>query len=61
MKEEDALQNLCKRDDIIITKADKGGVVVIVDVDDYVQEANRQLEIKELKSSHLLNEKIAND
>ena len=24
-QEEDALQNLCKRDDIIITKADKGG------------------------------------
>ena len=47
LKEEDALQNLCKRDDIIITKADKGGVVVIVDVDDYVQEANRQLENKE--------------
>ena len=35
-QEEDALQNLCKRDDIIITKADKGGAVVIVDVDDYV-------------------------
>ena len=47
LKEEDALQNLCKRDDIIITKADKGSVVVIVDVDDYVQEANRQLENKE--------------
>ena len=83
-KEEDALQNLTKRDDIIITKADKGGAVVIVDVDDYIQEANRQLDnkefykkltidtteinrikvirtINELKSSHLLNEKIAND
>ena len=83
-KEEDALQNLSKRDDIIITKADKGGAVVIVDVDDYIQEANRQLDnkefykkltidtteinrikvnrtINELKSSHLLNEKIAND
>ena len=83
-KEEDALQNLSKRDDIIITKADKGGAVVIVDVDDYIQEANRQLDnkefykkltidtteinrikvnrtINELKSSHLLNEKIEND
>ena len=83
-KKEDALQNLSKRDDIIITKADKGGAVVIVDVDDYIQEANRQLDnkefykkltiditeinrikvnrtINELKSSHLLNEKIAND
>ena len=77
-------KNLSKRDDIIITKADKGGAVVIVDVDDYIQEANRQLSnkefykkltidtteinrikvnrtINELKSSHLLNEKIAND
>ena len=83
-KEEDALQNLSKRNDIIITKADKGGAVVIGDVDDYIQEANRQLDnkefykkltidtteinrikvnrtINELKSSHLLNEKIAND
>ena len=46
-KEEDALQNLSKRDDIIITKADKGGAVVIVDVDDYIQEANRQVDNKE--------------
>ena len=83
-KEEDALQNLSKRDDIIIAKADKGGAIVIVDVDDYIQEANRQLDnkefykkltidpteinrikvnrtINEIKSSHLLNEKIAND
>ena len=76
-KEEDALQNLSKRDDIIITKTDRGD-------DDYIQEANRQLDnkefykkltidtteinrikvnrtINELKSSHLLNEKIAHD
>ena len=46
-KEKDALQNLSKRDDIIITKADKGSAVVTVDVDDYVQEANRQLDNKE--------------
>ena len=78
------MQNLRKRDDIIITKADKGGAVVIVDVDDYVEEANRQLDnkefykklttdtteinrirvnrtIDELKSPHLLNEKITNE
>ena len=46
------MQNLCKRDDIIITKAViivivVIGAVVIVDVDDYVQEANRQLGNKE--------------
>ena len=68
----------------IITKADKGDAVVIVDVDDYVQVANQQLDnkdfykkltidttkidrikvnrtINELKPSHLLDEKIAND
>ena len=68
----------------IITKADKGEAVVIVDVDDYVKVANQQLDnkdfykkltidttkidrikvnrtINELKPSHLLDEKIAND
>ena len=68
----------------IITKAHKGGAIVIADVDDYVQEANQKLgnkdfynkltidtnkinrikvnrTINELKSSHLLDEKIAND
>ena len=66
---------------IIITKADKGGAVIIADVDDYVQETNQQLgnkefykkitigsteinqmklnrTISEVKSSHLLNEKL---
>ena len=37
------MENLSAREDIIITKADKGGAVVIQDVDDYVAEANRQL------------------
>ena len=32
----------------IITKADKGGAVVIADVDDYLQEANQQLDNKDL-------------
>ena len=31
----------------IITKADKGGAVVIVGVDDYVQGANQQLDNKD--------------
>ena len=47
-KEEDTLQNFYKRDYIIITKADKGGTIIIVDVDDYVQEANQQLDKKEI-------------
>ena len=40
--ETDALQQLSQRDNII-TKADKGGAVVIIDIDDYIREANRQL------------------
>ena len=28
---------------MIITKADKGGTVVILDIKDYIDEANRQL------------------
>ena len=43
-KERRALQELSIRDDIVITKADKGGATVIVDVKDYVQEAIRQLQ-----------------
>ena len=41
--ERDALLELSERDDIIITKADKGGATVVINVDDYIQEANRQL------------------
>ena len=39
-----SLNNLKKREDIIITKADKGGAVVILNVEDYLKEANRQLD-----------------
>ena len=43
-KEEiNSLNKLKSRDDIIITHADKGGAVVIIDVNDYIKEANRQL------------------
>ena len=38
-----ALKDFQQRDDIVITKADKGGAVVIQDVSDYISEANRQL------------------
>ena len=37
------MNDLRKREDIIITNADKGGTVVIIDVVDYINEANRQL------------------
>ena len=36
-------QNLNKREDILITNAGKGGAVVIVDVKDYIKEAERLL------------------
>ena len=39
--EREALLNLQKRNDIIITKADKGGAVVILDIKDYTDEPNR--------------------
>ena len=41
--EREALLNLQKRNDIIITKAELVGVVVILDIKDYINEANRQL------------------
>ena len=39
-----ALNELQKRGNLIITKADKGGAVVIMDVKDYIDEAKRQLD-----------------
>ena len=45
-KEIQALNDLKERDDIVITNADKGGAIVISDVQDYVKEANRQLSNK---------------
>ena len=38
-KQRKALKNLKNRTDIIITKADKGRALVIIDVDDYIKEA----------------------
>ena len=45
--EKKALAELKERDDIIITKADKGGAIVIQDVATYITEAERQLGDKE--------------
>ena len=42
-KEQKALQELQSRDDIVITDVDKGGAVVILDVEGYIREAERQL------------------
>lgn len=41
IKEKDALKTLFEREDIIITKANKGGPVVIIDADDYDKEVNQ--------------------
>ena len=38
-----ALKDLSKREDIIITNADKGGAEVAMDINDYIREAKRQL------------------
>ena len=37
-----ALKYLSKRDSIIITNADRGSAVVIMDLNDYIREAKRQ-------------------
>ena len=42
-----ALKELAERNDIVIIKADKGGAVVIIDVQDYVKEAEHQLNNKD--------------
>ena len=41
--ERKALHSLKERQDIVITKADKGGATVIWDVNNYVDECDRQL------------------
>ena len=41
--ERTSMKELSERVGIIITKADKGGAVVIVDVKDYIKQAERQL------------------
>ena len=38
---------MADRNDIIITKANKGGAVVIIDVEDYIKEAEHQLTNKD--------------
>ena len=42
-KEQKPLEEVKVRDDIVITNADKGGALVIMDVKDYVEKCERQL------------------
>ena len=44
--EQKALEKLAKRKDIILTHADKGGAVVIMDVEKHINQANHQLSDK---------------
>ena len=44
----EALKELANRNDLIITRADKGGATVTQDIDSYIEEATRQLEDKKL-------------
>ena len=42
LKGRQTLKELSSRYDVIVTKADKGGAIVILDVKDYVDETDRQ-------------------
>ena len=42
-REQKALEELSKTDDIIITNADKGGAIVVMDIGRYISEAQCQL------------------
>ena len=44
VKEQKAFQELKSRDDIVITEADKGGAVVILDIEYYMKEADHNTE-----------------
>ena len=46
-REKAALKELASKNDISATKADKGGAVIIIDVEDYVKEAEHQLSNKD--------------
>ena len=43
----ESFQELQSRNDLVITSADKGGAIVILDGEDYVKEAERQLNNRE--------------
>ena len=37
------MSEFSKREDLVFTKADKGGATVILDIEDYIQKANKEL------------------
>ena len=56
-----ALQELSERDDIMITKADKAGALVIVDVKDYIREAESQLKKIIMVDYNIIQQKHTTD
>ena len=42
--DKNAIKYFSKRNDLVLTKADKGGATVILDVKDYIAKANEQLQ-----------------
>ena len=42
-REKNIISEFSKREDLVFTKADKGGATVILDVEDYIEKANREL------------------
>ena len=55
------MQELQSKNDLIIPDAYKGGIVVILDVEDYVKEAERQLNNKENYRKIIYNPNTANN
>ena len=49
------MKELLKRKDIVVTNADKGGALVIMDVEKYINEANRQLSDRRYKNNQRYN------
>ena len=45
--ERNTLDSLRKRSDIVITSADKGGKIVVLDENEYLKECTKQLENQE--------------
>ena len=41
--EKNIISAFSKREDLVSTKADKGGPIVILDVEDYIEKANEEL------------------
>ena len=59
--EKNIISGFSKREDLVFTKADKGGATVILDVEDYVEKANKELKDKISHDPTHEHLKIVND